>query len=648
MTRSDKSKYRELGLKVGLEIHVQLDTQHKLFCNCPTKLVENDQEDVFVRELRPSRSELGEVDVAAMLEWKKGLKYEYHAPRSASCLVEADEEPPHMINEEALVVALGIAKALDMHIPDEIHVMRKVVIDGSNTSGFQRTCIVGLNGYMVVGEKKIGIQTLCLEEDAARKIGEKPGVVEYKLDRLGIPLVEIATAPDIEDPQEAEIVAYRIGQLVRLTGKAKRGLGTIRQDLNISIRGGAKTEIKGIQHLYLIPKVIEYEVMRQEKLLWIRDELRKRGIEKEDLSGKIYDVTEVFKNTKSKIIRRVLGRKGYGVYAVVLPGFKGLLGVEVQPGRRFGTELADYARVWGGVGGIFHTDELPGYGISSEEVNALYEFTGAVRDRDAIVLVADSFDKARKALEAVIERARLALDGIPEETRAANQDGTTRYMRPRPGGARMYPETDIPPIEITEDLLRKAEEYVPEPPESKLKRFVEEYGLSSELANAIINDLRLDLFEKLVDKYRGKLSPTIVASTITNTLRMLRGEGVPIENIEDRHIEEVLDLVAENIIAKEAIPEILAKLAQNPGKTAREIVEEMGLRSLTIEELDRLIEKAIRENIESIRKKPGKAFNIVMGEVMKTVRGKVDGKTVAERVREKLKKIEELLREKQS
>jgi len=632
--------YREIGLKVGLEIHVQLDTEHKLFCNCPTILVEEGSDlDLFERELRPARSELGEVDVAAMLEWRRGRRFVYQAPRQSSCLVEADEEPPHMLNREALEIAIGVAKALHMFIPDEIYVMRKIVIDGSNTSGFQRTSIIALDGYLMDGSEKITIQTLCLEEDAARKISEEVEQVTYRLDRLGIPLIEIATGPDIHDPEQAERVAYKIGQLVRLTGKAKRGLGTIRQDLNVSIMGGEKVEIKGIQHLYLISRVVEYEVLRQKRLLEIKDELLRRGVKPEMISGEIHDVSSVFQNTASKIIRRVLDKKDHGVYAVVLKGFKGLLGKELQPGRRFGTELADYARVWGGVGGLFHTDELPGYGISRVEVSNLYKYLDADPDRDAIVLVADHRDKAYKALEAVVERALYAFKGVPEETRAANPDGTTRYMRPRPGGARMYPETDIPPIVVSEDLLVNAEKYVPEPFDTKFKRFVEEYGLSVELANAILNDLRLDLFEKLVKKYRDKLPAKLIASTITNTLRMLKKEGVSVENIDDHHIEETLDLVAEGLVAKEAIPDILKYLAENPSSSARKYVEEMSVKTISIEELQQLIDKVIGENIEKIRSKPEKAFNIVMGDVMNIVRGRIDGKIVAEYVKKSLSKV---------
>ncbi len=635
MTRMD---YEALGLKAGLEIHIQLDTQHKLFCKCPTRLVDEAVEDVFTRELRPARSELGEVDVAAMLEWEKRRRYEYHAPREASCLVEADEEPPHELNREALIVSLAVAKALHSSIVDEIHVMRKIVIDGSNTTGFQRTSIVALGGYIEDDEGRIGIQTICVEEDAARKLGEEKNVVRYRLDRLGIPLIEIATAPDIHSPEQAQRVAFRIGQLVRLTGKAKRGLGTIRQDLNVSIHGGEKVEIKGVQHLYLISKVVEYEAMRQKRLLEIRDELRRRGVRQEDIAGEMIDVTDVFRETGSKIIRRVISRGGR-VLAVVLPGFKGLLGREVQPGRRFGTELADYARVWGGVGGLFHTDELPGYGVTSKEVEELYRVTGANPERDAVVIVADKREKAEKALRAVVDRARYALVGVPPETRAAREDGTTRYMRPRPGAARMYPETDIPPVEVTEQLLMEAEKLVPEPFDAKLRRFVEEYGLSRQLAEAILKNIRLDLFERLVEKYRGRLPPTLIASTIENTVKMLRGEGVPIENITDQHIEDTLALVAEGLVAKEAIPEILGYLARNPGASAREAAEKLGLTTIPREKLEEIIDKVVNENMEAVKQRGEKAFGLIMGRVMARVRGRADGKLVAMLVREKIRRV---------
>lgn len=628
--------YRSWGLKVGLEIHIQLNTSRKLFCNCPTKLVESSEDFTFDRILRPAKSETGEVDVAAFLEWHRGKVYRYHSPRESSCLVEADEEPPHEVNKEALAVAIAIAMALHSNIVDEIYVQRKIVIDGSNTSGFQRTAIVALGGYIDDEDGRVGIETITIEEDAARKIGEADELIEYKLDRLGIPLIEIATSPDIQSPIQAERVAFKIGQLVRLTGKAKRGLGTIRQDLNVSISGGAKTEIKGVQHLYLISKVVEYEVVRQINLLKIKDLLIKRGLRPEDIGGEVVDVTEVFKETNSKLIRSALEKGKTGVYAVVLRGFKGILGVEIQPGRRFGTELSDYARVWSGVKGIIHTDELPGYGISIDEVNELYKRLSANKEFDSIVLVVDRAEKAYKALEAVTERARMAFNGVPEETRAANPDGTTKFMRPRPGAARMYPETDIPPVEVDREILDEALKLIPEPYDVKYRRFVETYGLSPELAKEILNSLRLDLFEELVSLYGSRVQPTVIASAVESMLKSLKRDGVPIENITDEHIEQAIALLAEGAIAKEALPNLFCKLAKEPFKTAREAAAEIGLETLSIGELENIVERAIEENKSKVLERRERAFSLIMGEVMKIVRGKIDGKIVAEVVKRKL------------
>nr|NAZ38531.1 Glu-tRNA(Gln) amidotransferase subunit GatE [Acidilobus sp.] len=556
-----KFDYQALGLKVGLEIHQQLDTSHKLFCSCPTDLTEAEKGDEFPRWLRPTRSETGEVDVAALFEYRKGRKYSYQAPSGHYCLVEADEEPPHPINREAIVIALAVAKALGSTIVDEVHVMRKIVIDGSNTSGFQRTAIVALGGRITVNGKDYGIQTIVVEEDAARKVGERGQVVDYRLDRLGVPLIEIATAPDMHTPQEARDVALAIGMLLRMTGAVKRGLGTIRQDLNVSIAGGAKTEIKGVQELDLIDKIVEYEVMRQVNLLRVRDEMRARGITEQDLDQEPVDVTDLFRGTKSKVIARAL-ESGGKVLAVRLPRMKGLLGTYVQPGRRFGTEIADYVRFWSDVQGLFHSDELPAYGITAEEVQAVYRALGADPAQDAFAMVAERPERALKAISVILERVRQALQGVPEETRAANEDGTTRYMRPRPGRERMYPETDIPHLLVTPDMLAEAEKLVPEPAEVKVRRFVERYGMSRELAEKAVADPRLPLIEELIGRYGASLSPTLIASLIVVTMKGLKSKGVNVDSISEDRVEGLVRLLAEGRVAKEAAEAILAKMAE--------------------------------------------------------------------------------------
>ncbi len=625
--------YEKVGLLVGLEIHQQLATKTKLFCPCPAELGE-EVHDEFERRLRPTRGETGEIDIAALFEWRKGRKYLYEAPTRHSCLVEADEEPPHEMNREAIEIGLAMAKAFNSHIVDEIHVMRKIVIDGSNTTGFQRTAIVALGGSLQVHGKTVPIETIAIEEDAARKIREEGLRIRYRLDRLGIPLIEISTGPVMRTPDEAREVALTIGQMLRLTGKVRRGLGTIRQDLNVSIKGGAITEIKGVQRLDLIPKVIEYEVQRQLRLLEIRDELRRRGVKEEDLAQEPVDVTDIFSTTKSKIVKRVIGKGGI-VLAVKLPGFKGLLGRELMPNRRFGTEIADYVRFWSGVGGIFHSDELPAYGISSGEVGKVYKKVKADPGRDAVVLVAEEREKALKAVRAVLERARQALYGVPQETRGALEDGTTRFLRPRPGSARMYPETDTPPILVTADMLENAEKIKPETPEEKLEKLTKYYGLPEDLAREVIRDVRLDLIERLMSEYKEKIPAKTIASIFIVTLRGLKGE-VDIENITDEQLEEIIGMLASGGIAKEAVEELLEYLARNPGMSPRTAVEKLGLGRVSREQAEAIIDGIVRENIKVICERGQRAMGLIMGRAMAKLRGRIDGKIVADIVRDRI------------
>ena len=622
------------GIKVGIEIHQMLDTQAKLFCGCPTSIRRDEPHLQFRRWLRLARSELGELDPAAVFEYEKGRSFLYQAYMDGVCLVEMDEEPPHPLNLEALEIALMICMLLNCKIVDEVHVMRKIVIDGSNTTGFQRTALIGFDGYIDVEGKTVPINTVCLEEDAARKIRESRREVVYRLDRLGIPLVEIATGPTISSPKEAGLVARRIGQLLRITGRVKRGIGTIRQDLNVSVTGGARVEIKGVQELELIPKIVELEVERQKSLLAIRDELRRRGVDDESLNEDFVNVTDLFRDSNCRIARRALGRGGVAL-AVKLPGFKGLLGREIQPGRRLGTEMADRARYWAEVGGIFHSDELPAYGISQEEVEALAKILEC-GSRDAFVLVFEEPRKATRALEAVVERAREALRGVPEETRAANPDGTTRFMRPMPGKARMYPETDIRPIRVTREMLEYIRSKLPEPPEAKYEKFVKVYGLSPEMAKRMISSYRLDLFERIVESV--KVSPTLVASTLENTIVELRREGVPVYNLSDDHLIEVFKLVSRNVVAKEAIPSILTHLAKHPSLTAQEAVKALGLTRIDIDEARAVVREVAESMARLIEERGERAFGPIMGRVMKKLRGRVDGALVSKLVMEEIRR----------
>ncbi|RLG78022.1 MAG: Glu-tRNA(Gln) amidotransferase GatDE subunit E [Thermoprotei archaeon] len=633
-----RPNYKDLELRVGFEIHQQLDTEHKLFCNCPTRLVSDEElrnSPRFVRFLRATKSELGEVDEAAAFEERRKRVFEYIAPSPASCLVELDEEPPHEMNREALLIGIAIAKALNANIVDEVHVMRKIVIDGSNTAGFQRTAIIALGGYIDDPEGRVGIQTIAIEEDAARKIEERNGIVVYSLDRLGIPLIEISTAPDVKSPEQARRVAEKIGLLLRLTGKVKRGIGTIRQDINISIKGAPKIEVKGVQRLELIPKVIENEVRRILGLLKIKEELLQRGVTEEQIQNrKPIDITDILLKSSSGFIKRSI-RRGAKAYAVCLPKFGGILGRELQLNRRFGTELADYVRQWSGVGGLIHSDELPGYGIDKNIVESIKEKLGC-GDNDAFVIVVDQEPKALDALNVVKWRCIEALRGIPRETRAANPDGTTRYMRPQPGAARMYPETDIPPITITEELLREAEKYRPPTPDEKAEEIIKKFAISRALAWQLIHSEYLNLFEELATEFGNKVPPTVIATTLVSTLKSLLAEGLDINKITDEHLRKLFAAVAQGKISKEAIPEVLKLWCKEPALTIDKIIDKLSLKPLTLEDLTRIVDEILMKHQDYVLSRGERAFGLIMGQVMKVVRGKIDGKTVAETVKKRL------------
>jgi glutamyl-tRNA(Gln) amidotransferase subunit E len=630
--------YEKIGLKVGLEIHQQLDTAVKLFCDCKPALFKEEPEITFLRRLRPTQSELGQVDPAAYFEFQKGVKVVYEANKETSCLVEMDEEPPHALNIEAVETVLTAALMMNAKAISEIHVMRKTVIDGSNTTGFQRTCVIALGGEIKVGDKTVPIQHSSLEEDAARKIGEKEGnVVRYRIDRLGIPLIEVATAPVIKSPKEAEEVALAIGRILRSTGKAIRGLGSIRQDINISLPDGALIEIKGLQELELVSTVVEYEVRRQLKLIEIRNELKKREIKEEQIQDKFFNVTNVFKETKCKVIQKALEKKQQ-VLAAKLPKFKGLLKTELAPQLHLGTEMADRARFWGRVGGLFHTDELPAYGITDREIEDLRKEVGA-EDEDAAVFVADTKENTEDAMKAVLERAREALKGVPQETRAPTSEGTTRYMRPRPGAARMYPETDIPPVQISKEEMDRLREHLPELPQHKFERLQKEYKLNDKLTKQVLNSDYAELFEIIVKE--SHVSSTTVAAFMTETLKALKRDGVSVERLTDSQLRDIFKSVGEEKLMKEALPEVATWLCKNEDGTIQQAVAALGLQSITREDLERLVGEIVEGSKDLIKKQGEKSYGALMGLAMNKLRGKADPAVISSILKEKIRELAE-------
>ncbi len=627
--------YKGIGLKVGLEIHQQLATKNKLFCHCEE--FQSDEFDfLFIRRLRPTQSELGQVDPAAMFEFKKGKMIKYHANRRSSCLVEADEEPPHDLNMEAVESALIVALALKSKIVDELHTMRKIVIDGSNTTGFQRTIIVALGGSLKTKNRDVAVQTISLEEDAARLLGDHEGYREYCLDRLCVPLVEIALAPVEGSPEEIQEIALSLGRLLRATRRVARGLGTIRQDINVSIKGGKIVEVKGIQKLDLISKIVEFEASRQLGLMKIKSELEKRGVRPEDI-GSPLEVTKIFKDTECELIRKAIEKDGI-VLALKLKGFSGLLGYEPYPDIRLGKEMAELVRFYG-LGGIFHSDELPGYGIKMSEIESLKKML-ETSDEDAFIILAGPKDSIFDSMMAIIERAKDALQGVPYETRGPTPDGKTKFIRPRPGPARMYPETDIPPIPITKELLLKLEKEVPKPWEEQIEDYVSKYGLSQKLAQKVFDSEFSELFEVIASK--TKVQPSFIAATLTETLVSLSRAGFDINCLDEKDLIELFLSLDEGKISKEALPQVLEVFLKGEVKSVEDAIKKLGIVTISDDELSQIVEEIVQENKELIKEKGERSFSILMGKIMNIVRGRVDGAKVGIVLK---KRIENVIKE---
>lgn len=617
--------WKKLGLKMGLEVHQQLDTESKLFCPCPTELRDDNYDAEIKRILRPTQSELGQIDRAAYQESMQKQRFNYESYNTHTCLVETDDEPPHDLNKEALDISLTIASLLNMKVVDEFHTMRKQVIDGSNTSGFQRTGLLATDGYLDTPYGEVKIETLGLEEDAARRVDSKGPYTEFRLDRLGIPLAEITTDPSVHNPDAMQHVAYMIGQVLRST-KVKRGLGTIRQDVNISIAEGARVEIKGVQDLELMPEIVEREVTRQLKLIEIRNQLKERNAKVID---EIYDIDEVFKDTGSKILKSAKSIK-----AIILKGFDGLIGLEVQPGRRFGTELSGYAKKRG-VHGLFHTDELPAYGISQEEVDKLKRYL-KVEPEDAIIIVAEKPEVATSALKEVIRRSKMAFDGVVEETRKCLEDGNTEYMRPLATANRMYLETDIPLFQISKEHINKIANNLPELPDEKKVRIIKEYSLSEDLANQLVRTQEADMFEEILKQVKVESTP--VASVLAYDLKELRRDNHNINNITFDKLVDMFKLLKDNKISKDALNKLLISISDNPSKNVEKLAEENNLTLLSEDDVQKIIENIVSENETMISERQMGAMGPLMGMSMKQLKGKADGSIVNKIVREEIQK----------
>jgi glutamyl-tRNA(Gln) amidotransferase subunit E len=641
-----------LNLKVGFEIHQQLATNSKLFCHCSCEEAKK-YDSSFVRKLRPTQSELGAYDPAAMFEFSKMHTVEYHGALGSCCLVEADEEPPHDVSTEALETALIFSLALHSKIMDEIHVMRKIVIDGSNTSGFQRTMLVASGGYLDIAGKQVGVQSICLEEDAAKLIGDEKRVRKFGLDRLGVPLVEIALEPVMGRPSEIMQVALTLGRLLRASKRVARGLGSIRQDINISVQNGAVVEVKGVQQLDQLVKVIEYEMQRQYGLIVIAQKLKEKNVDIKKVGERIEDVSDILDNkTPSRIVKKILEDRGL-IIAIKVPGFAGMIGFEPYKDIRLGRELGKLVKFYD-IDGVFHSDELPNYGITEEEVAAVKQRL-QMNDNDAFVILGGPNDKVKFASDAIIRRLKAAVEGVPAETRAATLDGNTVFLRPRPGVARMYPETDILPIAITKSMLEPLVDKVPRQWDEIVDSLVKKYYLNTKLADQIFDSDYLNVFEEIAGK--TKVQPTFIASKLTEDLTSLRRQGLDASILTDDVIKDIFTRLDRGSITKESVVLIFEKLMKNEPtimkiineqinvnedmvtKIVNAVIEAADASSITDEELSKGLDRIISNNMSIIKEKGVNALSTLMGRAMAEYRGKANGQKVNSMLKDKMSKM---------
>lgn len=634
LKETSPEEYAKLGLKAGLEIHQQLATRKKLFCRCPVVRPYCDEFDAeILRHMRPTLSELGEYDGTALMEFKTKKEIIYQIRNETVCTYEMDDTPPFELNEEALDIALEMTILLGCNLVSEVHISRKQYLDGSIPTGFQRTTILGVDGSIPYKGRRIGIRQLGLEEDACREVSDIGHVRTYRTDRLGIPLIETVTYPDMRTPQEVAEVAQIIRWLARSTGKVHTGIGAARQDVNVSIEGGRRVEIKGVSRIPLIPLLVHNEAMRQAALLDIARELERRGTNRNNFRADISSIKELVIGTHYYPLSRAI-HEGLEVKAVVLRGYRGILAWRTQPETTFAKEISDRVRV------IACLDRLPNIAHSDTEAETLSstEWTRIkkatkARDEDTIVVVWGEKRDVETAANEIATRAREALDGVPNETRQALPDGTNGFERILPGPDRMYPDTDLPPIAITDDRINRIKATMAEPPWERAARY-ERSGLSKEQASQMSIASERTLFDRIIE--RSSYPPRLLAGLLLGRLRSLRRRGM-IPNYSPELLQQIIVEAEKAGVMGEALLKLVeltcGKDALDPQQAAARF------KPPKIEEIEQEIESFVR-SIDPPRIERNKLVEHTIGLAMERFRGLAPGRRIAEIVSALLSKGE--------
>jgi glutamyl-tRNA(Gln) amidotransferase subunit E len=523
ISRKDATQkdYDRVGFKSGLEVHQQLKTRKKLFCNCPAGLYnpKHEFDAEIIRHMRPTLSELGEYDGTALMEFKTRKQIIYRIKKETACTYDIDDTPPFALNREALEIALEISLLCKMNIVGEVHIMRKQYLDGSIPTGFQRSAILGIEGQIQLRNKKVRLIQLSVEEDSCREVSDIGHVRIYQTDRLGMPLIETVTYPDFANPDEVREGAEYIRFLNRSTGKVFVGIGTGREDVNVSCRGGARVEIKGVSHNKWIPELTHNEVFRQWALLMIRDRLKKQI--KNSRKWKIGFQPVPSDMSFSYAPLQEAQEENLTVVAVNLPGFRGILSHFTQPGKMFADELSDRLKVIACIEkpNMVHSEQV-GRVLPKAKLDKIRQLLQA-DDEDAQLIAWGPDEDIPTALETIEERCQIAFEGVPRESRKSLPDGTTLFERVLPGPNRMYPDTDSIPIALADEYVEKVSQQLPQ----DVHAVYEQLQAWRVPQDTVFYIMRNNLFG-LIERCRRelKLEAKFVATLLGHTLKHIEGK----------------------------------------------------------------------------------------------------------------------------
>jgi len=640
MLNPDSVDFKRLGFHAGIEVHHQIRSDRKLFCRCPPDL-EKDPENMdytFYRYFRPVLGEMGDFDPGMLVEFEKGYKVIYYACEHNTCTYEMDETPPFPPDHDAIMKGFLLAHYFNCSaLAEEIVVNRKQYLDGSITTGFQRTFITGRDGWVPVFGKKVRITNVHIEEDAARRVNWRETAdrtVYFNLDRLGVPLTEVITDHrDIDTPEELVELAKQIGRVLRVSRIGRRGIGTARQDINLSIRGGNRAEIKGVQNLALFPMLCRHEAVRQHSLIELRDKMRKRGLKKEDFEHTYVDVTHIFSL-----------KNGDKAFATIFPKMKGLFGLEAQPNKDFGEEIFEKSMLITGIPreNQFHSDEINENAVRKRSLHPCKLpinkkqhqricSTLKLGPDDAYILVVGPERRAMHAMKKIVERTKQALDGVPQETRRLLPNGNSEFLRVIHGKERIYPDTDTPPIVILKDLIDETRKTVGKRPWEITKDLNKRYGFNQHQVDLLIRDEKTEKLYDYAD--RLDLSGALAYRLLIELPRQKRREGI---KLTAHTIETLAEALSRKLIIPEQIDPIVNTLAKEPNLSIEQAVKKYSPKPATKPEIGKLIQQQLKsQDLKKLRK--NKTYRKIMipkivGAVLKAVNHSVEGRKIAKQV----------------